>query len=125
MVNYNVTVCLCRKRENNMTNVGRKLGVNIFTVMQKSGISREELSQRLQCSYREVCRILEGKIMLPPRRIADIASALGTTKHDLLNLQADKAVPELEYMKEFSDLDNLDTILDLMDEYVDLKEETM
>lgn len=108
-----------------MTNVGRKLGVNIFTVMQKSGISREELSQRLQCSYREVCRILEGKIMLPPRRIADIASALGTTKHDLLNLQADKAVPELEYMKEFSDLDNLDMILDLMDEYVDLKEETM
>lgn len=108
-----------------MTNVGRKLGVNIFTVMQKSGISRDELARRLQCSYREVCRILEGKIMLPPRRIEEIANALQTTKHDLLNLQADKAVPELEYMKEFSDLKNLDRILDLMDEYVDLKEEIM
>lgn len=105
-----------------MANVGRKLGVNIFTIMQKSGISREELAQRLQCSYREMCRILEGKIMLPPRRIVEIASALGTTKHDLINLQSDRAVPELEYMKEFTDLNNLDRVLDLIDEYIDLKE---
>lgn len=108
-----------------MTNVGRKLGVNIFTVMQKSGISREELAQKLQCSYREVCRILEGKIMLPPRRIVEIASVLGMTKHDLMNLRSDRAVPELEYMKEFTDLNNLDRILDLMDEYIDLKEATI
>lgn len=115
-----------REREcGDMANVGRKLGVNIFTIMQKSGISREELAKRLQCSYREVCRILEGKLMLPPRRIAEVASILGTTKHDLMNLQSDRAVPELEYMKEFTDLDNLDLILDLMDEYIDLKEATM
>ena len=108
-----------------MANVGRKLGVNIFTLMQKSGISREDLAQKLQCSYREVCRILEGKLMLTPRRVAEIAEILGTTKHDLMNLQSDRAVPELEYMKEFTNLDNLDLILDLMDEYIDLKEATM
>ena len=108
-----------------MTNVGRKLGVNIFTVMQKSGISREELAHKLQCSYREVCRILEGKIMLPPRRIAEIAKILEITKHDLMNFKSDRAVPELEYMKEFTDLNNLDRILDLMDEYIDLKEATI
>lgn len=108
-----------------MANVGRKLGVNIFTVMQKSGISREELAHKLQCSYREVCRILEGKIMLPPRRIVEIASVLGMTKHDLMNLRSDRAVPELEYMKEFADLNNLDRILDLLDEYIDLKEATI
>ena len=108
-----------------MTNIGRKLGVNIFTIMQKSGISREDLAQKLQCSYREVCRILEGKLMLTPRRVAEIAEILGTTKHDLMNLQSDRAVPELEYMKEFTNLDNLDQILDLMDEYIDLKEATM
>ena len=110
---------------NNMANIGRKLGVNIFTVMQESGISREKLAERLQCSYREVCRILEGKIMLPPRRIVEIASVLGMTKHDLMNLRSDRAVPELEDMKEFTDLNNLDRILDLMDEYIDLKEATM
>lgn len=108
-----------------MANVGRKLGVNIFTIMQNSGISREELAQRLQCSYREVCRILEGRFMLPPRRIVEIANALGTTKHELLNLKTDKAVPELEYMKEFTDLENLDIVLDLIDEYIDLKEAIM
>ena len=42
-----------------------------------------------------------------------------------MNLQSDRAVPELEYMKEFTNLDNLDLILDLMDEYIDLKEATM
>lgn len=108
-----------------MANVGRKLGVNIFTIMQKSGISREGLAQKLQCSYREVCRILEGKIILPPRKIEEIAIALGTTKQELMNFQSDRAVPELEYMKEFTDLNNLDLILDLMDEYIDLKEATI
>ena len=32
----------------NMANIGRKLGVNIFTVMQESGISREKLAERFQ-----------------------------------------------------------------------------
>lgn len=50
-----------------MANTGRKIGVNIFTLMQNAGISREELA-------------------------------------------------------EFSDTNNLDKILDLLDEYVDLKE---
>ena len=47
------------------------------------------------------------------------------TKHDLMNLRSDRAVPELEYMKEFADLNNLDRILDLLDEYIDLKEATI
>ncbi len=61
-----------------MANTGRKIGVNIFTLMQNAGMSRKEL--------------------------------------------ADKFVPELQYMKEFSDPNNLDRILDLLDDYVELKE---
>ena len=108
-----------------MTNIGRKLGVNIFTIMQKSGISREEMAQRLKCSYREVCRILEGKFIMTPHKMKEVADALHVEKSVLMDMRADRVVPELEYMKEFTDLANLDTVLDLIDEYIDLKEAVM
>lgn len=105
-----------------MASIGRKLGVNIFTLMQDSGISREEMAEKLDYTYRDMCRILEGKLLLPPVEINKIAKILGKTKKELLNYEADKIVPELQYMKEFSDTDNLDKILDLLDDYVELKE---
>ena len=105
-----------------MANTGRKIGVNIFTLMQNAGISREELAEMLNYSYRDMCRILEGKLMLPPTEVKKIAEFFGKTKQELLHYEADKFVPELQYMKEFTDANNLDKILDLLDEYVDLKE---
>jgi transcriptional regulator with XRE-family HTH domain len=105
-----------------MANTGRKLGVNIFTLMQNAGMSRKDLAERLNYSYRDMCRILEGKLMLPPVEIKKIAEVFGKTKQDLLHYEADKFVPELQYMKEFDNTDNLDKILDLLDEYVELKE---
>ncbi len=105
-----------------MANTGRKIGVNIFTLMQNAGISREELAAKLNYSYRDMCRILEGKLMLPPVEIKRIAEFFGKTKQELLHYESDKVVPELQYMKEFSDTKNLDKILDLLDEYVDLKD---
>lgn len=105
-----------------MTNVGRKLGVNIFTLMQNSGISREDLAEKLDYTYRDMCRILEGKLMLPPVEIGKIAELFGMTKKELLSYEADKFVLELQYMKEFSKTDNLEMILGLLDDYVELKE---
>lgn len=105
-----------------MANVGRKLGVNIFTLMRNSGISREDLAKKLNYTYRDVCRILEGKLMLPPVEIEKIAELFGKSKKEILLYDADRLVPELQYMKEFSNTDNLDKILDLLDDYVELKE---
>ena len=105
-----------------MANIGRKIGVNIFTLMQNNGLSREILAEKLNYSYRDMCRILEGKLMLPPVELERIADFFGKTKKELMNYEADKIVPELQYMKEFSDTRNLDKILDLLDGYVDLKE---
>lgn len=105
-----------------MANVGRKLGVNIFTLMQNSGISREELAEKLNYTYRDMCRILEGKLLLTPVEIEKIAELFGKNKNELLSYEADKFVPELQYMKEFSNTDNLDKILNLLDDYVELKE---
>ena len=105
-----------------MANIGRNLGVNIFVLMQNSGISREDLAEKLNYTYRDMCRILEGKLMLPPVEIEKIAKFFGKTKKELLNYKADKLVPELQYMEEFSSIDNLNKILDMLDNYVELKE---
>lgn len=105
-----------------MAKVGRKLGANIFTFMQKSGISREDFASLLNYTYRDVCRIIEGKLVLPPTEIARIASVLGTTKQELMCNETVGAVPELQYMKQFDNTENLDLILDLLDEYVELRE---
>ena len=105
-----------------MANIGRKLGVNIYALMQNSGISREDFAKKLEYTYRDVCRIIEGKLMLPPMEISKIAEVLGTTKQELLHYEAEGFVPELQYMKEFNNAENLDLILDLLDEYVELKE---
>ena len=40
----------------------------------------------------------------------------------MINRKSDTLVPDLQYMKEFSNPDNLDKILNLMDEYVELRE---
>lgn len=105
-----------------MDNVGRKIGFNIFTLMQNAGMSREDLAEKLNYSYRDICRILEGKLMLPPAEVRKIAECFGITKQELLHYEADRFVPELQYVREFSDINNLDKILDLLDEYVYLKE---
>lgn len=105
-----------------MASIGRKLGVNIFTLMQDSGISHEELAKKLNYTVRDMYRVIEGRLMLPPIEIERIAKILGKTKSELLNYESDKVVPELQYMKEFSNPDNLDTILDLLDDYVELQE---
>jgi len=105
-----------------MANVGRKIGGNIFSLMQNAEFSREDLAEKLNYSYRDICRILEGKLVLPPIEVKRIAECFGKTKQELLHYESDNFVPELQYMKEFSDAKNLDKILDLIDEYVDLKE---
>lgn len=105
-----------------MTNVGRRISVNIRTFMQKVNMSPEIFAERMGYSIRDTWRVLEGKVVLSPIELDRISSVLGTTKADLLLYDADYQIPELQYMKEFSNPDNLDKILDLMDEYVECKE---
>ena len=105
-----------------MAKVGRKLGVNISTCMLEANISPDNFAKHLGYSMKDVWNIIEGKVIIPPFELEKIAKVLGTTKSELLNREADGLVPDLQYMKEFSNPDNLDKILDLMDEYVELKE---
>lgn len=65
-----------------MANIGRKIGVNIITLMYNAGISREGLAEKLNYSYRDMCRILEGELILLPAEVRKIAEFFGKTKQE-------------------------------------------
>ena len=105
-----------------MANAIRKIGINIRICMQEANITRERFAEHFGYSIKDVCNIIEGKVIIPPVELEKIADFLSTTKNELINKESDSLIPDLQYMKEFSNPDNLDKILDLMDEYVELKE---
>lgn len=105
-----------------MANAGRKLGVNIRTCMLESDISIDRFASQLGYSIKDVWNVIEGKVIIPPVELDRIAGLLHTTKSELLNRESDSYESNLQYMKEFSNPDNLDRVLDLMDEYVELRE---
>lgn len=90
--------------------------------MLEADISLGNFAKHLGYSIKDVWNVIEGKVIILPVELEKIASFLGTTKGELINRESDSLVPDLQYMKEFSNLDNLDRILNLMDEYVELRE---
>lgn len=105
-----------------MTNLYRKIGVNVYTFMKKADLTPEELAKQMSYSLKDVWNVIEGKVMIPPVELNKLASMLGVTKEDLVTNEPERLVPNLEFMKEFSNPDSLDRVLDLMDEYVEIRE---
>ena len=105
-----------------MANAIRKIGINIRMCMQEANISYKSFAKHFGYSVKDVWNVMEGKVIIPPVELEKIADFLNTTKSELINKESDSLIPDLQYMKEFSNPDNLDKILDLMDEYVELKE---
>ena len=105
-----------------MANLCRKIGVNIYTFIHDAGTTPERLAKDLNYSLKDMWGVIEGKIMLPPVELDRIAKVLGTSKDEIVRYDADSLAPNLTFMHEFSNSDRLDKILDLMDEYVEIKE---
>ena len=105
-----------------MANICRTLGINIFTHMQNAQISLESFAEQLGYSIKDAWNIVEGKLMLLPMELETIASFLGTTSEKLIITETKSLVPELQNRNEFTHPENLEKILELMDEYVELKE---
>lgn len=102
--------------------LSRKLGVTIRTLMYSNRVSCEELSHILKYSYRDMCRIIDGRLMLSPTELKKIAGVFGMTKEELIHYKLSDNISEFKYMNEFENSDSLNKIFDLMDEYVELIE---
>lgn len=100
----------------------RQLGANIYTLMRKQNMAVPSLAEKTGLSMRDVYRAIEGKLLLSPDALQSIASALETTPERLTSETISEGIPELEYMKAFKQPENLDKVLDILDDYVELKE---
>ena len=105
-----------------MANLYRKIGANIYTFMQKAKFTPDDIADKMSYSLKDVWNVIEGKVMIPPVELEKLAMLLGVTKEEFISHEPERLVPNLEFMKEFSNPDNLDKVLDLMDEYVELRE---
>ena len=68
-----------------MANVGRKLGVNIFTLMQNSGISREELAEKLDISWRHLQRLEHNESNTTVKTLKKLIKVLKISDKDILD----------------------------------------
>lgn len=91
-----------------MSNINRSIGQNISYAMNTAKLPRSDLAKLLSCSYREVCLILEGRIVITPKRLVKIAEILHTSKSQLIDSS--------------NSTDSPDMILDLIDDFILLKE---
>ena len=105
-----------------MANLYRRIGANVCTFMQKAELTPEALAEKMSYSLKDVWNVIEGKVMIPPVEIKRLASILGLSGEDLVNNEPERLAPNLEFMKEFSNPESLDKVLDLMDEYVEIRE---
>lgn len=58
-----------RNQDGLYKNFSRKLGIVIYVLMRSNGMNREELACLLNYSYRDVCRIIDGRLMLSPTEL--------------------------------------------------------
>lgn len=101
----------------------RVIGTNIWALMEEQNINRKQLAEDLGYSFRDVCRLVEGRLLLAPDELQRVAEHLHTTQAELLSCEnRENKAPVFQYMQKFSEVENLDRVLDLLDEYVELKE---
>lgn len=100
----------------------RKLGVTIRALMYSNGMSCEELAHILKYTYRDMCRIIDGRLMLSPAEINKIAGVFSMTKEELIHYELSDNISEFKYMNEFENPDSLNKIFNLMDDYAELIE---
>ena len=105
-----------------MANLYRRIGANVYTFMQKAELTPEAFAEKMSYSLKDVWNVIEGKVMIPTVEIKRLTLMLGLSGEDLVNNETERLVPNTEFMMEFSNPESLDKVLDLMDEYVEIRE---
>lgn len=108
-----------------MEKISRNIGMGLYSILKSKKISIEEAADILGYSVRDTLRIIEGKLFLSPNEIKKMADSFGKTPDFFIFFKprSNSLLPELEYNKEFSSKENLYKIIDLLDDYIELKEQ--
>ncbi|MDE7224196.1 MAG: helix-turn-helix domain-containing protein [Acetatifactor sp.] len=101
----------------------RMLGRNIQLDMEKKGISEDVFAVELGYTISELKKLLEGKMIIAKTDLENIAKCLGETFEELTSMRDTEDYEAIfDCMGSFSDEENEDRILNLIDMYIELKE---
>lgn len=106
-------------------NVSRIVGNNISLQMKEKGLSRESLARKVGMTSEDVLRIQSGRLYLSGKELNKIAEAIGVNLELLLNRRNGDDYKQLIHcMGKINNHDNVDRILDYIDTYITLKEDS-
>ena len=101
----------------------RMLGRNIQLDMEKKGISETDFASKLGYSLSELKKLFEGKMLIARHDLKNIAHCLNETYEELVRVRSKEEYEAIfDCMGSFSDEENEDKILNLIDMYIELKE---
>ncbi len=99
----------------------RILGSYIQQLIKESKINEVELSKILGCEEHQVKALMKGRMFTSFGQLSILAQKLNVSVSDIMNgdiEQYNKSV--VSCINEFSDANNREIILDLIDEYLDV-----
>lgn len=101
----------------------RMTGNFIMSLAENNNVSSEELSERLSCSVQQVEDLYAGRYILPFWKMESLSELFGVSVSQLLDGDPDGYnANAVHCMKDFSDSDNREKILDIIDDYLDIRE---
>ena len=98
----------------------RRLGQNIKKASLEKYASTEAVAQAISLSVADVTRVFEGRLLLSPVKLKELSKLIGTSVRELLDVTGEYDF--VECMGTFTNKENEDKILDMIDNYIDLLE---
>ena len=90
---------------------------------QEMGLSTDDISKVLDFSNRETISFFKGRLMLTYEQLSELAKILHITVQDILHGDEEiYAASVVHCMNDFDDEANREKILDLIDDYMDVRD---
>ncbi len=99
----------------------RIIGNYIEQLATEQGISNAELSEILGCKERQVKALMKGRMLASFEQLSVLAQKFGVSVSDLMRGDIEQYNQSVVHcVNQFSDINNREIILDLIDEYLDV-----
>lgn len=104
----------------------RVIGNYIQQLSNEKHITNVELSKILGCKEYQVKALMQGRMILGFEQLTKLAKTFNVTVSDLIHGNAEQYNEHIySCVGEFSDINNMNTVFDLIDEYLDVLDATV
>ena len=104
----------------------RMLGNYVEKLAKDNNLTDQDLNSILGCDAFQTKSFLKGRFFVPFEQISNLAKALGVSVSELLAGDPESYNATVVHcMNPFKDVENRETILDIIDNFIDIKNATM